>query len=318
MSQRHTFAVDAGASGTRLDVYLARQLRPLSRVRVQALIASGRVTVDGQTCKPADPVLRGQRVDIEIPPAVPSTLRPEPLPLDIVYEDEALLVINKPAGLVVHPGAGRPGGTLANAILAQVPDLQGIGGVLRPGIVHRLDKDTSGLLVVAKTARALANLQTQVAARTASRRYLALVHGSLTQETGTIRAPIGRHPYRRTHMAVVAKGREAITHYRVVERFAKYTLLEASLVTGRTHQIRVHFAHQEHPVVGDATYGPRKDALGLTRQALHAYRLQFRHPTTETDLVFEAPLPPDIAAVVARLRADKGSAGVSRMSRKKL
>ncbi len=314
MIERHTFVVDAGERGARLDVYLAGKLRPVSRARVRALIDSGMVTVDGRARKPADKVHRGQRIDVDIPPPVPSTLRPEPLPLDVVYEDAALLVINKPAGLVVHPGAGRPGGTLANAIVAQVPDLQGIGGVLRPGIVHRLDKDTSGLIIVAKTALALANLQAQVAARAVSRRYLALVSGVLRPDEGTIRAAIGRHPYHRTRMAVIARGREAITHYRVLERFPQHTWVEAALVTGRTHQIRVHFAYRGHPVVGDATYAPRKDSLGLHRQALHAYRLQFHHPTTGNELTFEAPLPADITTVLAHLRADKGSTSALRMS----
>jgi len=303
---RRTFFVDAAHSGTRLDTYLAGQFQSVSRSRVQALIVSGHVTVDGHTCKPAERVLRGQRIQVDIPPAVPATLQPEPLPLDVIYEDADLLVINKEAGLVVHPGAGRPGGTLVNAILARVPDLQGIGGVLRPGIVHRLDKDTSGLLVVAKTAAALVALQTQIASRTASRRYLALVTGVLATSEGTIRAPIGRHPRRRTSMAVVPGGREAVTRYRVLERFARHTLVEAQLVTGRTHQIRVHFAHHGYPVVGDPTYAARRDDLGLHRQALHAARLQFRHPRTGVELTFEVPLPQDMADVLARLRAERG------------
>lgn len=317
MIARHTFFVDAAHGGDRLDAYLARQLPAVSRTRIKALIESSHVAVDGRPSKPSEKVRRGQRVSIDIPPPVPTTMRPEPWPLDVIFEDRDLLVINKPAGLVVHPGAGRPGGTLVNAIIARIPDLAGIGGVLRPGIVHRLDKDTSGLLIVAKTAAALAALQAQVASRTASRRYLALVDGVLAHEEGTIRAPIGRHPRRRTSMAVVARGREAVTRYRVLERFAHHTLVEAELVTGRTHQIRVHFAHLGHPVVGDATYAPRRDNLGIHRQVLHAYRLRFRHPTTGEELSFDAPLPQDLADVLARMRSGEGSKSAPRKSESK-
>jgi 23S rRNA pseudouridine1911/1915/1917 synthase len=242
-------------------------------------------------------------VDVRVPAPEPSTLRPEPLALDVLYEDDDLLVINKPPGLTVHPGAGRTGGTLANALVARDPDLAALGGGLRPGIVHRLDKDTSGVLVVARSPRALASLREQVASRTAARTYLAVVRGRPPHPEGTINAPIGRHPRHRTRMAVVPRGRPAITRYRVVESFARYSLVEASLVTGRTHQIRVHFAHLGHPVAGDRVYAPGRDDLGITRQALHAWRLRIRHPATGASLSVEAAPPADFAAAVAQARA---------------
>jgi len=259
--------------------------------------------VEGASARPSQRVRRGQRIDVVVPPPAPAGVSPEPMPLDVVYEDEHLLVVNKPAGLSVHPGAGRRSGTLVNAVLARVPDLAGVGGALRPGIVHRLDKDTSGLLVVAKTAPAYLALQSQVASRAIGRTYLALVSGVLPRDEGTIEAPIGRHPRHRTRMAVISRGRAAITRYRVVERFARYTLVEVHLVTGRTHQIRVHFAHLGHPVAGDPVYGGRPDELGVGRQALHACRLRFTHPVSGQALAFEAPLPADLAAAIERARA---------------
>ena len=286
-----------------MDAFAASHLPALSRSRIQHLIASGDLTLDGGRIKPAARVRRGQRVEVGVPPPEPSTLRPEALGLDVVYEDADLLVINKPPGLAVHPGAGRPGGTLANALIARVPELADLGEGLRPGIVHRLDKDTSGLLVVARSARALTSLRAQVASRSASRTYLALVRGRPAHREGTIDAPVGRHPRHRTKMGVVPSGRPAVTRYRVVESFARYALIEAALVTGRTHQIRVHFAHLGHPVAGDRVYGAGGDELGIGRQALHAWRLRFRHPATGADLSFEAAPPEDFASAVKRARA---------------
>lgn len=297
-------------------MFLADQLPDLSRARLQALIASGYVSVWAWRASPGDagptsPAARvrpsyrvraGDQIVVDIPPAYPAELRPEPIPLEIVYEDGDLLVVNKPPGLVVHPGAGRPTGTLAHAVLAHCPDLPGIGGEVRPGIVHRLDKDTSGLLVVAKTDAALRSLQAQIQARRAGRDYLALVHGAIAIGQGTIDAPLGRHPRHRTRMAVVASGRRAVTHYRVVERFADATLLELSLETGRTHQIRVHCASIGHPIVGDRVYSRRPNPWGVKRQALHAFRLTFVHPTTGAQMSFVAPLPADIQAALRRLR----------------
>ncbi|MEX0765875.1 MAG: RluA family pseudouridine synthase [bacterium] len=308
----HTYFVDEAHSGTRLDAFLARHLPALSRSRIKTLIASGRVSLDGARAKPATPVRRGQRVEVEVPAQPRREVEPEPIPLDVLYEDGSLMVINKPAGLAVHPGAGRARGTLANAILARVPQLR--NDTDRPGIVHRLDKDTSGALVVAKTPEAQDVLQAQVAARTVDRRYVALVHGDVQQLEGTIAARIGRHPRRRTKMAVRPDGREAVTRYRVVERFPGFTLIEARLLTGRTHQIRVHFAHLGHPVVGDPLYGGRRETLGLTRQALHAWRLGFTHPQTGNVMSFEAPLAEDIAQVLAWLRARKKEEGRGKTS----
>jgi 23S rRNA pseudouridine1911/1915/1917 synthase len=252
--------------------------------------------------RPSDRLRPGDRIEVEIPPVRPVGLEPEPIPLDIVFEDRHLLVINKPAGLTVHPGAGREKGTLVHAVLAHCPDLAGIGGEQRPGVVHRLDKDTSGLLVVAKTDAALRGLQAQIQTRQARREYLVLVHGRLPKPEGAVDAPIGRDPRRRTRMAVVASGRRAITHYRVAEAFEAATLLEARLETGRTHQIRVHCAHLGHPVVGDPVYGRRPNPWGLARQALHAHRLAFAHPATGAPLRFAAPLPADMAGALRVLR----------------
>jgi 23S rRNA pseudouridine1911/1915/1917 synthase len=249
----------------------------------------------------------GQQVAIVVPPPQEATVIPQAMPLDVVHEDDDLLVINKPPGLTVHPGAGRPSSTLVNAVAARVPQLLGLGGGLRPGIVHRLDKDTSGLLVVAKSEAALRDLQAQVAARTMRRTYLALVTGRPALDEGTVNAPIGRDRRHRTRMAVVRTGRPAVTRYRVLERMAAHALVEAHLVTGRTHQIRVHFAHLGHPVAGDPVYGrrgPDARALGLSRQALHAYRLQFRHPRTGAAAAFEAAPPADFASAVAQARAE--------------
>lgn len=301
---KRTFVVDAAQEGVRLDAVLTGHLPALSRSRIQALIESGRITVDGARSRPAARVHRGLRIEVELAEPAAQTLAPESIPLNVLYEDEAVMVINKPAGLAVHPGAGRSAGTLANALLARAPHVAGVGDALRPGIVHRLDKDTSGLLVVAKTAEALASLQEQIASRRAGRHYLALVHGQVPQEEGTIAASIGRHPRHRTKMAVTSTGREAVTRYRVVRRFPRFTLVEAQLVTGRTHQIRVHFAHLGHPVAGDPLYGRRRDELQVGRQALHAWRLRFRHPTRGEEMAFEAPLPADFAAALTRARGE--------------
>ncbi|HEX4841862.1 MAG TPA: RluA family pseudouridine synthase [bacterium] len=301
--EHHVYFVDVPFQGRRLDAFLVSHLPAHSRSHLKGLIESGHITVDGAPAKPALRVRRGQRIEITIPPPPPAEIAAEALPLDVIFEDDQLLVVNKPPGLVVHPGAGRPGGTLANAVLARVPQMAGVGSALRPGIVHRLDKDTSGLLMVAKTPTAYRVLQSQVAARTVSRTYLALVNGVLGRDEGTIDAPIGRHPHHRTRMAVVPRGRAAVTRYRVRKRFADHTLVEVQLVTGRTHQIRVHFAHLGYPVAGDPVYG-RADDLGVGRQALHAFRLKFTHPTSGRALEFEAPLPADLSAGIARARAE--------------
>jgi 23S rRNA pseudouridine1911/1915/1917 synthase len=304
-------------------MFLAALLPDLSRARLQALIASGQVSVEPSApvrgrdrsvepapqasrlrVRPSHRVRAGERIDVLIPPTVPSALEPEPIPLSIVFEDDDLIVIDKPAGLTVHPGAGRPKGTVVHAILAHCPDLPGIGGEHRPGIVHRLDKDTSGLMVVAKTERALRSLQAQIQSRRARREYLALVHGRMERVEGTVDAPIGRDPHRRTRMAVVASGRQAVTHYRVVERFPNASLLEVRLQTGRTHQIRVHCASVGHPVAGDQVYGRRPNPWGMRRQALHAFRLALIHPITAAEITLVSPLPPDMEAAVQAARRE--------------
>jgi 23S rRNA pseudouridine1911/1915/1917 synthase len=285
-------------------VFLAARLPAWSRARLRALIDTGRVAVAGRAgCKAASRVREGDRVVVEVPPTEPITIRPELIPLAIVHEDIDVLVIDKPSGLTVHPGAGRRTGTLAHAVLAHAPELTGIGGELRPGIVHRLDKDTSGLIVVAKNERALRRLQDAIRERRVRREYLAIVHGRVRRTEGTIDAPVGRDPRRRTRMAVVVTGRRAVTHFRVAEIFADASLLALRLETGRTHQIRVHCVSIGHPVIGDPVYARGVPSRGLARQALHAHRLAFTHPSTGVAMAFESPLPEDLSAVIHRLRA---------------
>jgi len=299
--------VEPASAGARLDRWLSERLTELSRARLQELIRGGLVRVDGSILKAAHRLRGGERVEIEMPPPAVETLAPEPVPLAIVYEDDDVLVVDKPAGMVVHPGAGRSGGTLAAAILAHAPATAGVGGPRRPGIVHRLDKDTSGLLVVAKTARAYDDLVAQLAARTVSRRYLAVVHGRVRANESVIDAPIGRHPRDRVKMAVLpaGRGKRAITRYRVLERFAHFTLLEVRLETGRTHQIRVHLASLGHPVVGDDVYGkPRTRApVELDGYALHAAGLAFVHPAFRKAIECTAPIPERIERLLLHLRA---------------
>jgi 23S rRNA pseudouridine1911/1915/1917 synthase len=319
---------DATADGQRLDRFLAEQLPELSRTRVQSLIKQGHVSTGGATIVDAKyRVKPGDRFLLDLPPAAPPKPLAESIPLDIVYEDDALIVIDKPAGLVVHPGAGQAAGTLVNALIAHCgPSLSGIGGVARPGIVHRLDKDTSGLLVVAKTDRAHRALAKQFAdhGRTGEleRGYLALVWGAPKRPHGMIDAPIGRHPSSRTKMAVLPKGqgREALTHWRVIETFGRAeepiaSLVECTLETGRTHQVRVHLAHIGHPLIGDPLYGqgfksklrklsePLQALLAtLDRQALHAEHLAFVHPESGTLLKFNSPLTADLDGIVAAFK----------------
>ncbi len=295
-----TFFLGEEAAGRRLDRVAADQVPDLSRSQVQRLIAAGLITLNGRPARPAQAVHPGDRLEVVIPPPEPTGLLPEDLPLDIVYEDAAVIVLNKPAGLVVHPAPGHPRGTLVNALLARYPDLS-VGGGLRPGIVHRLDRDTSGLLVVARNDAAHRHLVAQMKRRTVLKLYLVLVRGHLATE-GVVEAPIGRHPRDRKRMAVVPAGRPARTHYRTLEELGPYTLVEARLETGRTHQIRVHMAHSGHPVLGDPVYGRQAGALGLKRQFLHAWRLGFCLPGSGEYREFQAPLPEDLAVVLNRLR----------------
>ncbi len=297
--------VESTDAGRRLDRWLAARVPGLSRERLKRLIEGGHVRVNGLARRPAHRLREGEAVEVEVPPPSPEELVPEPRPLAIVYEDEHVLVLDKPAGLVVHPGAGHARGTLAAAALAHAPSIAGVGGPRRPGIVHRLDKDTSGLLVVAKTQAAYEALVDQLARRAVTRRYVALVHGRMRAEGGTLDAPIGRHPRDRVKMAVVGPGRgkRAVTRYRVLERFPRYTLVEAHLETGRTHQIRVHLAAIGHPVVGDATYGGRhREPVALEGFALHAAGLAFTHPITGRRVEFSAPLPARFERLVEELR----------------
>jgi 23S rRNA pseudouridine1911/1915/1917 synthase len=295
--------IPAECAGLRLDQALARLLPEHSRSRLAAWVKQGKVSLDDTAADARRKVWGGERVAIAAV-ALPeeAAQQPEDIPLTVVYEDGHVLVVNKPAGLVAHPGSGNWQGTLLNALLHHAPQL---AGVPRAGIVHRLDKDTSGLLVVAKTLEAQTDLVRQLAARTVKRQYLALAHGRVARD-GLVDAPIGRHPVQRTKMAVVASGRAARTHYRVLERFARATLLECALETGRTHQIRVHMAELGHPLVGDPVYGPRRRAQGVLadfpRQALHAWRLALVHPATGAEQAWEAPLPEDFAELLESLR----------------
>ena len=304
-----TYRIPPDLAGTRLDQAVP-QLQPgLSRAYGQQLIADGQVQVNGRPAKASARLKAGDTVTVAIPPPVPVAIAPEAIPLTVVYEDADVLVIDKPAGLVVHPAPGHAGGTLVNALLAHTSDLS-LHGDIRPGIVHRLDKDTSGLLVVAKTDSAHAALVRQHQARTMQKEYLALVLGTPTPATGLIDAPIGRHPRERKQQAVIPEGRAARTRYTIERAYGHLTLLRARLETGRTHQIRVHFAFIGHPIVGDPVYGRRAareaKAFGLHRQFLHATRLGFTLPTSGAWREFDSPLPPDLAAVLARLEAGDG------------
>jgi len=305
--------VPPAQAGVRLDQFLAKNLG-WSRARLQKLLKAGLVTVDGLPKAASHQVRAGESVTVRVPPPEPSHLTPEPLDLEIIYEDRDILVINKPPGLVVHPGAGHRAGTLLNALMHHCPELQEIGEVSRPGLVHRLDKDTSGLLVAAKTAQAHQALVSQFAARETKKTYLALVWGQMPEPEGLIEAPIGRHPSQRHKMSVHARrGKAAVTRWRVLQEFpGPLTLLELSIETGRTHQIRVHLAALAHPVLGDATYGggasrlagaPKLTALKplIHRQLLHAWRLSVTHPRTGKRFAWEAPLPGDFQGVIDKL-----------------
>jgi 23S rRNA pseudouridine1911/1915/1917 synthase len=297
-----TLIVPEQGVGVRLDQVLAALLPQHSRNRLQGWIKDGRVSVDGVTeTEPKRKVLGGEALNVGMAPEQGVLAeQPEDIPLAIVHEDESLLVINKPAGLVVHPGSGNWSGTLMNALLHHVP---GIDTVPRAGIVHRLDKETSGLLVVAKTLEAQTDLVRQLQARSVKRQYLAVASGTV-ERNGTIDQPIGRHPVQRTKMAVVGGGKPAVTHFRVLERFAAATLLECSLETGRTHQIRVHLAHAGHPLLGDPVYGrPSKKTPAFSRQALHATRLGLIHPSSGEAMLWEIPMPADMLALLETLRA---------------
>lgn len=293
--ERYTVDTD----GERLDVFLTK-VSGQTRSQIQRLIDEHCVNVNGVEKKANHRLSIGDQITLSLPPPAPLEVPPEPIALDIVYQDADICVINKPKGMVVHPAPGNPSGTLVNALLYHLTDLSGIGGAIRPGIVHRIDKLTSGLLVVAKNDLAHASLALQIKEHTCRRTYLAIVEGNLVEDSGTVDAPIGRHPIDRKRMAVVKNGRNAITHWRVLERFGQFTLIEVSLETGRTHQIRVHMSYIKHPVAGDVVYGPSKPKLKLDGQALHAYRLEFLHPRTGQALTFTAPAPEDFIDALRR------------------
>ncbi|MBE9055966.1 RluA family pseudouridine synthase [Sphaerospermopsis sp. LEGE 08334] len=291
----------------RLDRYLSSAIPDLSRSRVQQLIEQGHVQVNDQVCTSKKINLKvGDRICLEIPAVQPLALVAEDIPLDILYEDEQLLILNKPAGLVVHPAPGHADGTLVNALLAHCPNLPGIGGMQRPGIVHRLDKDTTGAIAIAKTDIAYQHLQAQLQAKTARREYLGVVYGAPKTESGTVDLPIGRHPQDRKKMAIVSieeGGRSAITHWQVKERLGNYTLIHFQLETGRTHQIRVHSAKIGHPIVGDPVYGSgRSIGVNLPGQALHAWRLKLQHPISGDWVEVTAPLPQTFTKLLEVLR----------------
>jgi 23S rRNA pseudouridine1911/1915/1917 synthase len=317
MEQRsHTFELADTFAGMRLDQALAKALPQYSRARLKGWIEAGAVHVDGRVPKPRDAVRGGEQISIEAVVEPESAVNPEKIPLDIVFKDRALFVINKPAGLVVHPGAGNATHTMQNALLSLDPRL---AVVPRSGIVHRLDKDTSGLLVVARTLEAHTALAAALAARDVKREYIAICNGVLTGG-GTVDQPIGRHRSVRTRMAIRADGREAVTHYRIGKRYKAHTLVNVELETGRTHQIRVHLAHIGHSIVGDTVYGGRRrvprgasakliEALdAFKRQALHAARLSVDHPSTGRPMEWEAPLPQDMTALLVALETDQKSA----------
>lgn len=298
--ERVFLTVEEEEAGERIDRFLAEQEGEWSRSQIQKWLKEERVTVNGGLVKANYRVSRDDEILLLIPPLEELQLLPEAIPLEILYEDQDLIVVNKPRGMVVHPAPGNYTGTLVNALLHHVKDLSGINGVLRPGIVHRIDKETSGLLVVAKSERAHLGLARQFKEHTIERRYLAVVNGRFPHREGSVDAPIGRDSRDRKKMAVCPKGKHAVTHFTVLEEFAHHTLLSCRLETGRTHQIRVHMAYIGHPVVGDPKYG-KGERFGMEGQALHAGTLGFTHPVTGERLLFEVPLPADMVALLERL-----------------
>ncbi|MFP4321008.1 MAG: RluA family pseudouridine synthase [Anaerolineales bacterium] len=303
-----TFRIADDESGERLDKFLAARLPDLSRGQLQDLIKSGGVLVNSKSGKPALRLAPGDSVQVSLPKDAPETpLQPEDIALDVLHEDDALVVIHKPAGLVVHPAPGNESGTLVNALLARYPDLGADGAPERAGIVHRLDKDTSGVILVARTAAAQAHLMAQFQERTVHKTYWALCERQPRTESGRIDAPIGRDPRQRKRMAVVHSGKPAVTEYHTLDVFEDHTLLAAHPETGRTHQVRVHLAFIGCPVVGDRVYGPRKQRIKLSRLFLHAQAITIRHPARDEALTFEAPLPPKLQNVLQQLAEQRES-----------
>ncbi len=287
--------------GERLDIFVADNLPDVSRALVQNLIKSGQVLVDGKTAKSSFRISEGQQVIVELPQPQPVLIDAENIPLTIIYQDQDVVVVDKPKGMVVHPAHGNWEHTLVNALLYHIKDLSGINGELRPGIVHRLDKDTSGVMVVAKNDISHRSLAEQIKIHSIKREYIALLHGVIKENLGTIDAPIGRSKLDRKKMAVVKDGRPAVSNYEVIQRFSNYTLVKVSLLTGRTHQIRVHFSHIKHAVVGDPLYSSAKRHFNLDSQALHAHLLGFIHPRSNEYMEFTSPLPEYFTKVLDEL-----------------
>ena len=297
--------INVDEDNIRLDTYVARKVPELSRTMIQKLIESGDVLVNGDKKKLSYKVLSGDIITINIPEAKEVDLKPQEIPVEVVYEDNDIIVVNKPKGMVVHPANGNPDGTLVNAIMAMCKDsLSGIGGGLRPGIVHRIDKDTSGLLIVAKNDKAHIEMSRQIKNHEVKKIYIALVRGIVGEDEATIDMPIGRSTKDRKKMAVVKNGKEAVTHFKVLKRYDRYTLLEVKIDTGRTHQIRVHMAEIGHPVVGDMVYSNGKNDFGVEGQMLHAKSLDFRHPITGKQMHLEAELPEYFKNIIEKLDND--------------
>lgn len=305
--QKYEIYIDAEQQGTRIDLVLSLSLAETSRSFIQKLFEKGKISVNGEICTSKKyKVKNGDQVELIIPEPEILTVEPEDIPLDIVYEDDDVLVVNKPKGMVVHPAVGNYNGTLVNAIMFHCGDrLSSINGVIRPGIVHRIDKDTSGLLMIAKNDMAHESLSRQLAEHSITRRYQALVYHNFKEEEGTVNAPIGRDPKNRLRQAVTElNSKHAVTHYQVLERFGAYTLIEAKLETGRTHQIRVHMSHIKHPLVGDLVYGPKKHTIKVEGQMLHAKVLGFIHPRTGEYMEFDSQLPAYFEDILKGLRKE--------------
>ena len=287
----------------RLDAFLASSLDGLTRSQATRLIESGEVAVNGRAVGKSDKLAGGEDIAVTLPEPEPVEAVPQDIPLDVVYEDADVIVVNKPSGMVVHPAPGHPDGTLVNALLYHCAGtLSGIGGALRPGIVHRIDRDTSGLIIAAKNDAAHQYLSAQLADHTLARTYECIVVGALREDRGTVDAPIARHPADRKRMAVVAGGREAVTHWEVIARYPGYTHVRCRLETGRTHQIRVHMAYIGHPILGDTVYGAKKEVPGLTGQCLHAVGLRFLHPRTHEVMELSCPLPEEFTRMLQKIR----------------
>ena len=310
MNNMEPVVFTAEEKGQRLDVFVVERFPELSRSHVQKLIEQGNVLVDGSVRKANYKLRGGEAVQVTVPQAEPISVEPEDIPLDILYEDKDIIVVNKARGMVVHPASGVYSGTLVNALLYHCRDLSGINGEIRPGIVHRLDKDTSGVMVCAKNDTAHLDLAEQIRTKTAHRTYWAIVHGNIKEEAGIIKGDIGRHPTDRKKMAIVREnGKPAVTHFKVLERFGEYTLVECQLETGRTHQIRVHMTSIGHPLINDPKYGPKKSSpFAINGQALHSLQLTLTHPVTKEEMTFTAPLPTDMEKILTGLRNKRSKA----------